>query len=262
MRTTASTEPQSRFRKLLVAFVGILLICAVARAQESSRATAMPSMRVHGQATVSVTPDRAQLDMGVVTQAADAEAASDRNAERSKRLIEQLSAIVPTANLKSINVSVNPNYRYPPQGVPIIAGYTASNTVRVLLNDTSKLPTVIAIAIKAGANSINRLTFTLRDETPVRGQALAEAANQAQAGAESLAAALHLKLARLLGVDESQPVIVSPAREITFEKLQSASLTPISPGMIDVHADVDLTYEIAPAAHASRENSRSSRHVP
>jgi uncharacterized protein YggE len=40
----------------------------------------------------------------------------------------------------------------------------------VFLNDLSKLQTVIDIAIKSGANSINRLSFTIRDENSARGQ--------------------------------------------------------------------------------------------
>jgi len=31
-----------------------------------------------------------------------------------------------------------------------------------------------------------------------------------------------------------------------FEKLQSTNLAPIVPGTIDIHADVDLSYEIVP----------------
>jgi len=34
----------------------------------------------------------------------------------------------------------------------------------------------------------------------------------------------------------------------TFENLQSTNLAPISAGTIDVHADVELTYEVAPVA--------------
>lgn len=119
------------------------------------------------------------------------------------------------------------------------------------VHNISSLQTVIDIAIKSGANSINRLTFTLRNETAVRAQALAGAANQAQNGARALAAALNLKLGRLLTVEEGQPVVVSPPREVTFEKLQSTNLAPISAGTIDAHADVDLTYELLPAAERS-----------
>ena len=41
-------------------------------------------------------------------------------------------------------------------------------------------------------------------------------------------------------------MVVSPPREISFEKLQSTNLAPIVPGTINVHADVDLSYEIVP----------------
>jgi hypothetical protein len=53
---------------------------------------------------------------------------------------------------------------------------------------------------------------------------------------------------KLISVEEGQPVILSPPREISFAKLQSTNLEPISPGTIDVHADVDLTYQAVPAA--------------
>ena len=65
---------------------------------------------------------------------------------------------------------MNPNYLYPKEGAPTIAGYTASNTVRLLLNDIARLQTVIDIAVKVGATSINRLTFTVRNEDAARGQ--------------------------------------------------------------------------------------------
>jgi uncharacterized protein YggE len=221
---------------------------AVVQAQETPQRSAPASVRVHGQSTLSVEPDQVQFDIGVVTQATTPKAAADQNAIQSNALVQELNTTFPSATVKGINFSVNPNYQYPRDGAPAIAGYTASNTVRLLLNDLSRLQTVIDIAIKSGASSINRLTFTLRNEDSVRAQALAGAASQARAGAEALAASLKLKLGRLLTVEEGQPVIVSPPREVSFEKLQSTNLAPISAGTIDVHADVDLTYEVAPAA--------------
>jgi uncharacterized protein YggE len=195
-----------------------------------------------------------------VTQANTAQGASNQNNSRANALVRALRAAFPKASIKSIDFSVNPNYRYSRGGPPAIAGYTASNTVRLLLNDISRLPGAIGIAIKSGANSINRLDFTLRNETPVRAQALAEAASQAQAGAKALAASLNLKLGGLLSVQEGQPIIVSPPREITFEKLRSTNLAPISPGTIDVHADVDLTYKIAQPADPPCQKTPSGLH--
>jgi uncharacterized protein len=231
----------------LLRFVAVSLACvAVMQAQEMPQRSGPASMRVHGQATLSVEPDQVQFDIGVVTQASTPKAAADQNASQSNALVQELNTAFPSASVKAINFSVNPNYQYPRDGTPTIAGYTASSTVRLLLNDISRLQTVIDIAVKSGANSINRLTFALRNENSARALALAGAANQAQTGAEALATSLKLKLGRLLTVEEGQPVVVSPPREVSFEKLQSTNLAVISAGTIDVHADVDLTYEIAP----------------
>jgi len=245
-------------------FISIFLICsAMLRAsQQIPSITEPPSMRVHGEATVSVEPDQLQFDIGVVTQASTPKEATDQNDSQSKALIGELRAAFPSASVKSINFSVNPNYHYPAEGQPTIAGYTSSNTVRLLLNDISKLQSVIDIAVKSGAKSINRLTFTLQNENPVRAKAFAKAADQAQAGAQALAATLKLKLGRLLSVEEGQPVLVSPPRQISFENLGSTSVAPVSLGTIDVHADVNLTYEIVQSAELPCEDKPSAAPSP
>ena len=250
-------------RSPILRFAAILMACAtMMQAQESPHASGAASVRVHGQATISVEPNQAQFDIGVVSQATTAKAAADQNARQSDALIHELNAAFPSATINGVNFSVNPNYQYPKEGAPTIAGYTASKTVRLLLEDISRLQTVVDIAVKSGATSINRLTFTVRNEDSARAQALAAAARQAQAGAQALATALQLRIVRLLTVEEGQPVIVSPPREISFEKLQSTNLAPISLGTIDVHADVDLTYEAAPAAERPPENAPATPRSP
>jgi uncharacterized protein len=236
-----------RLRALIQLTALFTIGLSLMQAQGLPQSSARPSLRVHGSVTISVEPDQAQFDIGVVTQAATAKSAADQNTSQSNALLKELSAAFPEASTKAINFSVNPNYQYPQEGTPTIAGYTASNTIRLLLNDLSKLQAVIDVAVRSGAKSINRLSFTLRDENSARARALAAAAHQAEASAEALAESLKLKLTRLLTVEEGQPVIVSPPRDLSFEKLQSTSLAPLSLGTIDVHADVDLSYEALPA---------------
>jgi uncharacterized protein len=224
----------------------ILLVCfTTAQAQDTRPIPTLPSVRVHGQSTVSVQPDQAEMDIGVISQAATAKAASDRNANQAHAVIDQLRKLLPSAVIEMVNFSVNPNYRYPKDGgTPEVLGYSADNTVRVVVDDISMLWKAIDTAMKAGASNINRVDFTLHDEKSVRARALADAASQAQASADALAASLELKLGRLLLVEEGGPVIVSPARQVDLEKIRATGLTPISPGNIEVHANVDLTYEI------------------
>jgi uncharacterized protein YggE len=249
-------------RRSLLRLAAIFLSgLSVAQTQVLPQRNGPPSLRVHGSATITAEPNQARFDIGVVTQAATAKAATDQNTSQSSALVQQLSAAFPEASIKSVNFSVNPVYEYPREGAPKIAGYTANNTVRLLLNDLAKLSTVIDIAIRSGASSINRLSFTLKEEDSARAQALATAARQAQASAKALAESLNLKLTRLLIVEQGQPVILSPTRELSFEKIQSTNVAPISPGTIDVHADVDLTYEVIPSARRDISNATGSENT-
>jgi uncharacterized protein len=202
-------------------------------------------MLVHGEATVSVPPDIAQIDIGVITQAPQSDVAAQQNQKKSAQVLDLLRQVLPTFNLKTVSVAVNPNYRYPKEGPPQVLGYTANSTVRVNLTDLSLLGKVIDVATKAGASNINRLIFGLRDEKGVRGRALAEAADQAKSGAVSLAATLQLKLDKILRVEEVQPVVISPGREIEISPLRedSSSSPSLAAGSIQIHASVNVTYQ-------------------
>jgi uncharacterized protein len=207
---------------------------------------APPSIRVHGESLVSVAPDEAEIDIGIVSQGSTAEAVSAQNTTAVNRVIESLRSILPVGNINTVNLSIDPNFRYPEEGVPVIQGYTATNTVRVTLNKLDLLRPVISAATRAGASSINRLNFTLRADTErqARAQALGQAAAQAAAAAAALASSLKLKLGRVLRVEEGQPLMVSPAPQIDLGKAQSTDMTPISPGYIHIHANVNLEYQI------------------
>jgi len=223
----------------------VLAVTLPLLAQSGPTTATVPYVRVHGEATVSAQPDRVQMDVGVISQGATSQAATELNARQSNGVIAQLRAIVPPANIRTVNFSVNPNYQYPKDGPPTILGYTANNTVRLELDDLKLLPNVIEAATKSGANNVNRVTFALRDESKARAEALSKAADEARSGAEALALRLKVKLGRLLGVEEEQPVIVSPGRQVELPALaKTTQSVPVEPGTIEIHANVSLTFEV------------------
>ena len=59
-------------------------------------------------------PDQAQIDVGVVTEAKNAQAAATENAEKLDVVLAELrKALGPGAHIKSTSYSLTPMYHYP-----------------------------------------------------------------------------------------------------------------------------------------------------
>ena len=210
---------------------------------------AYSSIRVTGEAAVTTKPDQAQIDVGVVTEAKNAQAAATENAEKLDAVLGELRKVLgPGADIKSTSYSLTPMYHYPKEGgTPTITGYSATNVIQVKTNELTQVGKIIDTAAQSSANRIQSLQFTLKDEQAVYIQALREAVAKARAKAEAIASALGLKIVRVLSVEEGGPL----SRPVYAEGMQTRAAaapvqTPVEPGTIEVRATVTLTVEIAP----------------
>jgi hypothetical protein len=215
-------------------------------------AATLSSIRVTGEARISAKPDRVQIDLGVQTQAPLSQDAASANARQLDAVLAAVrKAAGAGAQIKTVSYSLSPNYQYHPGGgEPTITGYTAVNVVEVVLDDLARIGDVIDAATHAGANRVQGIQWTLRDQDAVRAQALREAATRAHAEAEVLAGALNLRILRVLTVEESSPQIV-PVRMFRASAKAAVSAaevpTPVEAGTLDVSANVTLTVEVGPA---------------
>ena len=227
---------------LLSAFGGTTL------AQEPTDKSLRPTIRVTGDAIVIAKPDQAEINIGVVTQAQTGQAAASQNAQKQDAVISELRKVLgQAAEIKTISYSLSPNYRYPKEGgPPTITGYTASNIVQVKTSNLATVGKVIDLATESGANTIQSLRFTLKDETSARAQALGEASTKARRKAEAIASALGLKIQRVLHVEEGGSIIRPVEYGDTIGAMRAAATapTPIESGSIDVRATVTLTVEV------------------
>ncbi len=228
-----------------------VLACGASAAALAQQPPPLSSIRVTGDARVTARPDRVQIDIGVTTRAPLSQDAAAQNARQVDSVLAAVRKVAgPTAVLRTISYTLNPNYRYrPKEGEPTIDGYTALNVVQVTLDDLAKIGAVIDAASQAGANRIQGIQFTLRDQDAVRAQALREAATRARAEVDVLAGALGLKVLRVLTVEENSPRIMplrvynGAARAAAAE----AAPTPVEAGTLDITADVTLSVEVGPA---------------
>ncbi len=214
----------------------VALVSLTAQAQTPPRRAVVVAV---GQGTVSVTPDQAKVQFSVVTQAATAQDAASQNANQVTAVLAALRSLLgPNADLKTLSYSLNPNYSTGSQ--PVLIGYTATNTVQVSLSDLSLIGKVIDTGIQAGANRVQGLQFGLKDDQPMRAQALKLATVQAKAHADAMASGLGLKTGAAISIQEGFATVVQPRLGVAAP----SATTPVETGSVDVTATVTLKVEL------------------
>ena len=202
-----------------------------------------PAITTRGEAIVEAQPDRAEISIGVATEADTSQAAVEQNAKKAEATIARLRQVLGAGtDIKTVTYWVSARYSNPKEGAPSITSYLAMNIVRVTIDDLSLIGKAIDAATQAGANGIKNLQFTLKDDSKVKTRALSEAAREARRKADVLASTLGVSIVRVLRAVESSPVM-RPVPNMTYSRAESAS-TPIVSGTIEIRAEVTLTVEI------------------
>jgi uncharacterized protein YggE len=230
-------------RRLLCAS---LLLASAMSAQDTPKLG--HTVRASGEATVTAKPDRAQITIAVLTQASTAQAASAKNATQTTQVLDAVKrAIGVSGQITTTGYSISPDYQYSRDGSPAkVIGYNATNTVLVTVDDLSLVGKIIDSATSAGANNINNIAFTLRNDEPVRAQALAEAAAKARASAEAIAKALNLQVVGIMNAEATEAPTVRPifAQARATAQVNAGAPTPIETGTLDIHAGVIVTLQV------------------
>lgn len=219
----------------------LLLVTALsASAQTPQRSTVQST----GTATISVTPDQAQINVSAVTTAATAQDAANQNATIATNIQNQLTqALGSSGTVKTVNYSVNPNYTYANNGTSTLTGYTVTNSIQVTLNDLSITGKIIDTAVQAGASRIDSLSFNLKDDTDARSQALKAATLKAKAKADAMAASVNLTTGAFLVIQESGAV-VQPIISVGISA-PGATATPVQPGNLSITGTVTISVELS-----------------
>src|SRR5271168_4981911 len=185
--------------RLRAAAVGLALaivqpmFATAASAQSGENISAKRTIEVDGNGETRTSPDTADLELAIETQAKTAEQAASRNAALATKVIDALkSKLGDKGKITTGGYSLNPMYSQRPSENPTIIGYTAQNTVTVHTGELELVGALVDSAIAAGANRVNSLSFSVRDDTAARTEAIATATRDARAQAAALASALNV----------------------------------------------------------------------
>ncbi|MBA3289426.1 MAG: SIMPL domain-containing protein [Acidimicrobiia bacterium] len=214
-------------------------------ATEPADETSARTIAVTGHGTVEVTPDVADLWLGVQATRPTATEAMDVIAAKSTDLVATLKALGAEArDIQTSGVSLYPNYGN--DGVAI-NGYQASVSVNVRLRDIDGVGAVLdGVQGFVGEElTIGGISFSYDDPEAVLGDARAAAVDNARERAAQYAAAAGTDVGDVIRIAESSaetfpPVYYAEGRVAADE----AGAVAIEPGTQELSADVTVVFEM------------------
>ncbi len=205
-----------------------------------------PVIVVTGTSEVLAVPDEAIVRFGIVRQGSVAETAQTEANSVAQEILSAIAKVgVPSKDIQTARLVLSPVYNTRGSDQRIIS-YNATNTISVRLDNLTIIGNVIDAGLKAGANQLEGVQFRLRNELPSREQALREAVQEARGKAQAMADALRVNLAEVIEASEAGVSVVPRAQAFALSAVPAVAPTPVSPGEIEIRANVTIRYRITP----------------
>lgn len=249
------THPRSilnsfALRPLVLAAILVLGATTMTAAAQTASAVATADgtlLSVSAQAEAKRVPDIATLSAGVVTQAADANAAMRANADEMTKVVAAIKAAgIADRDIQTSGVNLNPQYRYAENQPPAITGYQASNNVNITVRDIAKVGKILDALVATGANQVNGPSFDVDDKESAFDEARRAAVEKARGRAQMYAKALDMRVRRIVSISEGSGY--GPPRPVpmmAMAKMESSQAdTPISPGESTLSVNLDIVFEL------------------
>lgn len=203
------------------------------------------SIRVQGQATMSVEPDIAYLALGVETQSDTAAKAQEILAERASNVLASLSqAGIDRSRIKTSSYRVSPVYSTKQDIQNVVIGYRAETRINVEVSDLPSVAGLVDAAMSAGANAVRSLSFDRKDMQSFKTKLIEAACTDAKMKADAAAAALGVRIGAPVSVNIRDSFSAFDAGDDGI--LLAAERSPVfySPGELDIDASVTIEFDL------------------
>lgn len=209
-----------------------------------------PQIVVNGRGEVQVAPDRAQVQVGMETQAKTAAQASQDNNKKQTAILAAIRALgIPAAQIQTLNYSVMPIQRYDEKAQRVVIdGYQVSNIVQVITDKIEQAGPIIDAALTNGGNRVAGLDFLVKDRAKAQETALTKAVESARRQAEVAAKAAGGQIAELLELNINEYERPQPRAVMAMAKVEMADAsapTPVSEGMATIAVSVTTRWRFA-----------------
>ncbi len=249
---------ESKLLQWIVGFLGLALILFIGMkarnaAQEYKYIGKIVRDRdvimIAGEGKVTVQPDLAQIQLGVVTEGATVKETQTRNTEKMNVILAAIKVLgIAGKDIQTTNYSLYPKQEWH-AGRSTIIGYRVSQNVTVKVRNFDNAGDVLAKAGELGANQIGGIQFTIDDPSSLTDNARSKAIENARKKAEALAQQLGLTIVKVVTFSESfggypQPTPMFERSMGAPMAMESAPAPRVEPGSLDVTANVSVTFEV------------------
>lgn len=232
-------------------FVLLTLVFALTvMALPAVAAESIKSITTNGEGVIKTVPEVVSIYMSVEGQGKIAKEARDKNATAMNNVINKLKILGINKNeIQAVSFNISPVYNYNSgKNQNTIIGYQASNQLIIKTDKLDDLGTIIDTAINAGANNVQNISYSVKDEDTWTLKALEKATMLATKKAKIIAQTLGVSIKGVNGVNEQGSYIRTFDRDVRFMKeavTGANESTPIqAPEFIEVRANVSISFGI------------------
>jgi uncharacterized protein len=211
------------------------------------------TISVSGSVTEEFAPDTAILNLAVETQKPTAQEAAQENAAKSEQVVAAMKGLIKVGGGDSVSTSsysVQPTSDYDDKlRKNRLSGYRTFNQVTVKTARIGSVGEMIDRALKSGANNVTDVRFAIKDNRKQCEGLLVKAAQRARSDAETVAAALGVRVDGILHAfpscsGDQRPVPVYRAKAMmAMDSAEPA--TPIEAGALALTGQVQVEFILA-----------------
>jgi uncharacterized protein YggE len=234
-----------------IGMLTLLLGLAVpAAAQQFFPITHIPTIQVSGQASVSVEPDRAKLNMSVSEIKPTVNAAKSLVDQKVREIQQMLESM--GIDRKQINASQLSIYRVSEDRATSSRqyetekqyAYRVSRQINVTIMDIQQLDEILDQSIKMGTNRIWNISLYSSREEDLKLEALKLAAAKAERTAQVLASQHERKLAQPYMMEHEFGSAGGPVYRTAIAGRQAEGASEFARGTIEISAHVNVVYQM------------------
>lgn len=226
-----------------IALVLFVFVATMSNAQVTQQ-NQQPQISVAGEGKIMVTPDRADVTVGVENVGADAAEVKKKNDASIDAVIKYLKSIkLPAEDYQTQRVNLYKNYDSDKKKY----SFTASQTIVIHLKDLSKYDTMMMGLVDAGVNNIQGVQFKTSKQAQYESEARVKAVADAKLKANDYAGALNQKVGKAIVVTDNSQTYYPPVmmRSMSFKEADSSMpKETLAIGEITVVANVNISFEL------------------